>query len=241
MKFALIGHPVAGSLSPALFAAAYGGRHTYDLVDRENFADAWQVFLNEYDGINVTAPFKTDAFAKAALYSPEAMESGAVNLVVKTKLGLLGHNADVDGVIRAVREAHVTPGDALVVGTGGAARAALVGARRLGFNLLVTGRSSEKVDALAQKFGAAGLSFADCAALRPALVIYTIPGGVPVPEGLNFAESAVLEANYRNPSLEAVPCKKYITGKRWLLWQAATGYEFFTREEPDINKLFNAI
>ena len=61
MKFALIGHPVAGSLSPRLFAAAYDGRYPYDLVDRERFEDAWDVFLNEYQGVNVTAPFKQDA------------------------------------------------------------------------------------------------------------------------------------------------------------------------------------
>ena len=41
MKFALIGHPVAGSLSPRLFAAAYDGRYPYDLIDRECFEDAW--------------------------------------------------------------------------------------------------------------------------------------------------------------------------------------------------------
>ena len=63
-KFALIGHPVAGSLSPVLIKAAYQGRYTYDLVDRESFADAWEVFVHQYDGINVTAPFKQDAFAK---------------------------------------------------------------------------------------------------------------------------------------------------------------------------------
>lgn len=241
MKFALIGHPVQGSMSPRLFAAAYGGRHSYDLIDRENFEDAWSAFLEGYDGINVTAPFKMDAYAKAELYSPEAMETGAVNIVVKTHVGLLGHNADVDGVIRSVREARVMPGEALVVGTGGAARAAIVAARRMGFDISVTGRSADKVSSLAQKFGARALSFADAAALRPALAIYTLPGGVPVPQGLNFAESVVLEAEYKNPALAALPCRKYISGKRWLLWQAAAGYEFLTKEEPDMDQLFNSI
>ena len=63
MKFALIGHPVEGSLSPRLFSAAYDGRYPYDLIDRECFEDAWRLFLEQYDGINVTAPFKQDAFA----------------------------------------------------------------------------------------------------------------------------------------------------------------------------------
>ena len=57
MKFALIGHPVAGSLSPRLIAAGYGGAHSYDLLDFEHFEDAWKAFTEGYDGINVTAPF----------------------------------------------------------------------------------------------------------------------------------------------------------------------------------------
>ena len=38
-RFALIGHPVAGSLSPRMMAAAYGGRYRYDLLDFECFEE----------------------------------------------------------------------------------------------------------------------------------------------------------------------------------------------------------
>jgi Shikimate 5-dehydrogenase len=55
-RFGLIGNPVAGSLSPRLFEAAYGGRYTYDLIEGAEFAASWQRFLDEYDGINITAP-----------------------------------------------------------------------------------------------------------------------------------------------------------------------------------------
>ena len=78
MRFALIGHPVAGSLSPRLIAAGYGGRHSYDLLDFERFDDAWQAFLDGYDGINVTAPFKQDAFRRVDVLSPRAQATGAV-------------------------------------------------------------------------------------------------------------------------------------------------------------------
>ena len=63
-KFGLIGHPIAHSLSPALFKAGYDGRYTYDLIEEESFEAAYSRFINEYDGINVTAPFKEQAFAK---------------------------------------------------------------------------------------------------------------------------------------------------------------------------------
>ena len=103
-RFALIGHPVAGSLSPRMIAAAYGGRYRYDLLDFESFEDAWQAFLDGYYGINVTAPFKQDAFARVDVLSEKARATGAVNLVVPCADGYMGHNTDVDGVLKALEE-----------------------------------------------------------------------------------------------------------------------------------------
>lgn len=241
MKFGLIGHPVAGSQSPRLFAAAYGGRYSYDLLDFERFEDAWKAFLDGYQGINVTAPFKLDAYARVDAVSEEARLTGAVNLVVRNAQGLYGYNTDVDGVVGAVKECGLPVSDALVVGTGGAARAAIVAARKLGCAVSVTGRSATKVQALASELGARGLSFSEASALRPSLVVYTLPGGVHVPEGLNFAASVVLEAEYKQPSLSTVPCKAYIPGSRWLVWQAVAGYKLFTGENPDVNSILNAL
>jgi len=241
MKFALIGHPVAGSLSPRLFAAAYDGRYPYDLVDREQFEDAWKVFMAEYDGINVTAPFKQDAYAKVDVLSEEAGRIGAVNLVVKRADKLYGYNTDVDGIALAVKECGLPVTDALVVGTGGAARAAIVAAQKLGCRVRVTGRSGEKAAALAAHFGCRTAPWEGLEALRPDVIIYTLPGGAPVPSGLNFAAAVVLEAEYKKPSLSGLSCKAYIPGQRWLLWQAAAGYELFTGEKPNMENLLNAI
>ena len=115
-RFGLIGHPVAGSLSPRLFEAAYGGRYTYDLLEGALFDASWQRFLDEYDGINITAPFKQDAFRAVDILSDSARLCGAVNLAVKTPDGVVGHNTDVDGVVLAVREAGFPVHEALVVG-----------------------------------------------------------------------------------------------------------------------------
>ncbi len=258
-RFALIGHPVAGSLSPRLFSAAYDGRFAYDLVDRELFADAWQVFLDSYEGINVTAPYKMDAFSSVDELSESALETGAVNLVVRRKADsrpgggaqavprksetpfdassggcapdiLVGYNTDVDGVVESVKECGIPVSDALVVGTGGAARAAVVAARRLGCRVTVSGRSLEKAAALVRSLAltasaavspspvsdrslasaaalAAGASAVNVvpldqiAALSPDLIIYTLPGSAPVPPGLPTAGAVVLEAEYKTPAL----------------------------------------
>ena len=61
-KFGLIGHPIARSLSPRLFTAAYSGKYAYELIQTEDFGLAWQTFLSGYRAINVTAPFKVNAY-----------------------------------------------------------------------------------------------------------------------------------------------------------------------------------
>ena len=96
-RFGLIGNPVAGSLSPRLFEAAYGGRYTYDLIEGAEFAASWQRFLDEYDGINITAPFKQDAFNTVDRLSDDACLCGAVNLAVKTPDGIVGARAAASG------------------------------------------------------------------------------------------------------------------------------------------------
>ena len=45
IRYGLIGHPVQGSGSPALFRAAYNGTWTYDLIDEADFETAWNRFL----------------------------------------------------------------------------------------------------------------------------------------------------------------------------------------------------
>ena len=233
MKFALIGHPVAGSLSPRLVAAAYDGRHTYDLLDFEHFEDAWKAFTEGYDGINVTAPFKQDAFARVDVLSPQARATGAVNLVTRSPRGFVGYNTDVDGVLMALRETGLSFADALVVGTGGAARAAVHAAQLLGCKVTVTGRSLEKAAAL----GCPAVPLPEAGTLRPDVILYTLPGSAPVPEGLPLEDAVVLEAEYRIPQLADIPCRQYVSGRRWMLGQAYAGYSLFTGEEPSLEKM----
>ena len=98
MKFGLIGHPIAHSLSPALFKAGYDSRYPYQLIEGADFEDSYRRFLEGYDGINVTAPFKEPAFAKADILSPECEAIGATNLLVKTPDGIKAYNSDYLGV-----------------------------------------------------------------------------------------------------------------------------------------------
>ena len=94
MKFGLIGHPIAHSLSPALFKAGYDGRYPYELIETADFEEAYERFLEGYDGINVTAPFKELALAKADILSPECKTIGATNLLVKHRTAIIKLNCN---------------------------------------------------------------------------------------------------------------------------------------------------
>ena len=234
-RFGLIGHPVAGSLSPRLFEAAYGGRYSYDLLEGAVFAASWQRFLDGYHGINITAPFKQDAFRAVDVLTEDAQRCGAVNLAVKTPAGIVGYNTDVAGVVLAVQEAGLPVSEALVVGCGGAGRAAAVAARRLGCRVTLANRTPARAAALASELGCAWVPIDTLTSLSPDLVIYTVPGPM---EGLpDFPEAVILEANYKTPVLEGCG-KAYVSGLRWLLFQAVAGYEIFTGERPDADAMF---
>ncbi len=231
-RFCLIGHPVAGSLSPALMQAAYSGRYSYDLVDEPGFEAAWARGV-EYDAFNVTAPYKRDAFARADVRDCDGID--ACNLIIKADDGFHAFNTDVDGVIGAL-DCLETGSAALIVGTGGAAAAALAAARELGLDAIVAGRDPEKARWLASAFPGCVSCGLDQLPTPDdiGLIIYTLPSTAPVPKGLPLENAIVLEAEYKNPRLADAPCRKYLSGKLWLLHQAIAGFRLMTGEEPSL-------
>ena len=257
-RFGIIGDPISHSMSPRLFTAAYHGRYPYDLIEGSGFDASWDRFLREYDGINVTAPFKENAFRAVDRLSEAAARIGAVNLVVKTTEGTKGYNSDYDGVLLAIRETLSHPaGKALVIGCGGAGKAAAAAALDLGYELTLANRNAARAIALAQSFDpAGGISVIPLSDLRDALseadlILYTIPDpldGYP-PEAIREILSArnspacLLEANYRNPLFDvSLPDNcTYISGRRWLFHQAAAGYVRFTGEVPDLDAIAAAL
>lgn len=250
MKFGLIGHPIEHSLSPALFRAGYDGRYPYELIQTSDFKEAYERFLADYDGINVTAPFKELAIKKADILSEECLKIGATNLLIKTPEGIKAYNSDYLGVrlwIKMVSDGlkSVLPPKVLIVGTGGAGKAAAEAARSLGCEVILMNRTrySEETKPLSEFREA--FKTAD-------IVIYNLPVRLPEVDQLgseDFMEEKpkhILEANYRNPSFDKElihklkglhPMLEYTAGETWLLLQAVTGYEIFTGEKPDLEKM----
>ncbi len=276
MKFGLIGHPIARSLSPGLFRAAYDGRYPYELIQGEDFELSYQRFLEDYDGINVTAPFKELAYAKADIRSEECRLARAANLLVKTSEGVKAYNSDLLGVRLWLQECvdgvstTRTPSDdrkqemtALIVGTGGAGRAAATAAVTLGMKVVLMNRNIERAEKLAGDLMSMGYEtevraledFRAC--FREAdIIIYNIPTRIPELDTLTDSDFATgkpkftLEANYKDPSFDgtlikrmtqANPLARHSGGRTWLLYQALTGYEIFTGERPDLQRMSDVL
>ncbi|MFU8813754.1 MAG: shikimate dehydrogenase [Pseudomonadales bacterium] len=130
-RYAVVGNPVAHSLSPrihAAFAAATGQRLRYDrlLAPADGFvASVEEFFAAGGAGLNVTVPFKQQAADWVTELDAAAAAAGAVNTIVRAGAGFRGCNTDGAGLVRdlsvnwgvTLRGARV-----LLVGAGGAAR-----------------------------------------------------------------------------------------------------------------------
>ena len=276
--------------------------YPYELIETSDFEKAYSIFLKEYDGINVTAPFKELAIKKADILSEECQKIGATNLLIKTAGGVMAHNSDYLGVriwieeisrlaslarndretvqndreaarndretarndreaTRNDREAARNDKDTtqndregcdkedkttvLIVGMGGAGKAAAEAARSLGCEVILMNRTqySNEIRPLSEFKKAFRVTD---------IVIYNLPVRLPELDLIgkeDFIEGKpknILEANYLNPSFDddlihkfeqMHPQIQYTGGKTWLLLQALTGYEIFTGQKPDLEKM----
>lgn len=233
-KYGLVGCGIGGSLSPVLFGAAYPGVR-YDLIDTDSFDRAAGVLADGYAAVNVTAPFKEEAFRFARVTDAVSRRIGAVNILVRTDDGFAGYNSDYLAV-RKMLELHLPTGGGtvLVVGCGGAGRAAAVAASDCGYHTVVANRSFEKAAEFCSKAGGmSAIPLRDIPGLLgiSSAVIYTLPVCIQEAVAISSRKSIVkMEASYLSPSLGG---DNYVGGRQWLAWQAVTGYGIMTGEAPD--------
>jgi shikimate dehydrogenase len=130
-RYAVIGNPIAHSLSPAIhaqFAAQTGQDLVYErlLAEPGQFVAAVERFRDEGGaGLNVTLPFKVDAFHYCAWHSVRAQAAGAVNTISFAQGRAFGENTDGVGLVRDIELRQAVPlagARVLLLGAGGAAR-----------------------------------------------------------------------------------------------------------------------
>lgn len=173
-QYFVVGHPVAHSLSPRIhkmFAAQFDLDIDYEAYDIEagSFIPGMAVLLRERkpQGVNVTVPFKEDAYAYCEEVTDRARACRAVNTIVFEDGHAKGDNTDGVGFVRDVMTRCAQPlqgARVLVAGAGGASRGVIAALKPLGCaKIAVANRSPDRALALGQEMDVESMSFVDTA------------------------------------------------------------------------------
>ncbi len=164
--YAVIGNPISHTKSPFIHSA-YAGQTgqdlTYSVIEGplDGFREAAEAFRAAGGcGMNVTAPFKLDAFAYASNLSEQARLAGAVNALKFEDGKVYANNFDGIGLVRDIVHNLGFPicgKRVLLLGAGGAARGAILPIlEQKPARLLVVNRTVSKAHALVEAFSAYG-------------------------------------------------------------------------------------
>ncbi len=175
-RYAVIGNPVGHSKSPrihALFARQTGQAMVYEaiLAPPDGFARALAEFIAAGGrGMNVTIPFKEQAFRLAERHSPRALGARAVNTLAFGEGGIFGDNTDGAGLVRDLKfnlGLSIRGKRVLLAGAGGAARGVVLPLlEESPAALVIANRTEDKARQLAAEFSSraekvSGCGFAD--------------------------------------------------------------------------------
>ncbi len=198
LRFALIGEDLSRSPSKAIHTYVFeklGFSADYELlpVRRDEAKKKIPNLLAELDGLNVTTPYKEDVammLVESGCLSEEARKAMSVNTICRGK----GYSTDYVAVKRVLERLQRKVGQScLLVGAGGAARAASVALGELGFTVEVLNRSEHRAKRLVDDMRALGFDFFMWDGERDAdLVVNAIP---PEPQ-LKFRPKAYLDFSY---------------------------------------------
>ncbi len=259
LKAAVLGHPVAHSLSPAIhnyWIGRYGLQGQYEAIDvaPERLAVAISGLIDEgYNGFNITIPHKQAALALCHEVDEGARQVGAVNTIsIDEKGKICGTNTDIFGFVLNMKEQmpgfDFKAGPALVLGAGGAARAIVCALKKQEApQIIVANRTLERAQALAHDFGVKAIEWegAEKAMAECALLVNTTALGMKGHPPLNLdlkqlsPKAAVGDIVYNpesTPLLQAAAVRGNVTvgGLGMLLHQARLAFSHWTGILPDI-------
>jgi shikimate dehydrogenase len=242
--YGVTGKPVFHSRSPAIFNGAFracGISSVYTRVAVDSAEEAIHLMRAiGIRGLNVTSPFKEDIMGYLDAIEPGARAIGAVNTVVSDDGILTGHNTDAAGVVGALKAGNVAlkGRKAVVLGAGGAGKAAVYGLLSEGASVTIVNRDPERARGVAATFGCSAVPMEVVGdAIREAhIFISSVPStDTNVDSGLLRKDLAILDANYSLPSAlvrqgQAQGCT-IIDGTEWLFHQALPAFTLFTGKQ----------
>ena len=264
--YGLIGNPVSHSLSPPMHEAAYAelgldARYvTFEPPADQAVRAVESAATLGVRGLNVTIPFKQDVL-EAVEPTPRAARIGAVNTIDFATDPPTGDNTDAPGLVRAFEHHDVTlEGQAVVVGAGGAGRAAAFALADKGMDVVVANRTIERAERLTSdvnESAVAGIATAASLGSLPELLsdadvlVNATSVGMdedrsPVPATALHADLAVLDAVY-SPVSTRLLCDATAAGATtvdgaWmLLYQGVEAFERWGGVDAPVEAMNDAL
>ena len=263
--FAVLGHPIGHTLSPIMHNAsiqALGLDAIYLAFDVH--PDRLLPVLDGmralgFRGVNLTIPLKEVAFRGLPQLDPSARLLGSVNTVQFTPLGLVGHNTDGYGFLKAMEEAFgdgVNGASVHVLGAGGAGRAIALTSARAGAKSIsifdVDDKKTRAVaDEIAKQFPKVSVRIGDDARAADVIVQCTPIGMKPgdpsplKPDQFRKSQRA-FDLVYMYPETPFMAAAKSggaraANGLGMLLHQGARAFEIWTGQPPRVDKMREAL
>ena len=143
MKCGLLGRKLSHSYSPAIHAQF--GDYEYGLFEKEPEEVASFLRQGNWDGLNVTVPYKQAVIPYLDELTPIAAKLGAVNTILRRSGKLIGHNTDFGAFRAMVEKSRLSPAGkkCLVLGSGGASKVVVAVMEDLGAEVVVISRKGE--------------------------------------------------------------------------------------------------
>lgn len=246
--YGLIGRPTAHSLSPRVHNAAFAELEmnaVYIPFETDSLGSFFS--LNNRvggAGFSVTIPYKAEIVRLMDALDPTAEKIGAVNTVAIREERKIGYNTDAEGFVRPLERRIALRGKrAVVLGAGGAARAAAFALLERGVEVLVLSRNRERARELALGLGANCGGLEELARHDFDLLINATPVGMfpnvdesPAPAEL-LAGKIVYDLVYNPPETKLLREARgagalAISGIEMFLEQAAAQFRIWTGVEP---------
>ena len=256
--YGVIADPVSHSMSPVIHNKAFQTRrmdavYLPFLVRPPMLADFFRLVEKlPLAGLSVTLPHKQRVIRHLDAVDAPARRIGAVNTIFRRRGMLCGTNTDAQGITRPLeKRIRLKKTSALVVGNGGAARAAIFALRDKGSRVTLTGRNAARVRALARACGVESLDRSQLDRHDYDVMIHATPLGMhPETEGCFFPEripaDLVFDLIYNPLETELIrraraAGKKTISGLEMFVEQACAQFEIWTRDKAPRIAMRNAV
>src|SRR5579871_3041375 len=243
--YGVAGNPIKSSLSPVMMNTAFR-RETVNAVylalQSHKVTDLLKLVQEiPIQGLSVTMPHKQEIMSHLEKTDPLSAKIGACNTVLRAQDGkLYGFNTDVAGIVGPLEKRMSLRGaKALVLGAGGAARAAVFGLRDKGADVFILNRTAETAQKLAKQSGSKTIKKEALAKTPFDVIINATPIGMAGQKGAQLLEAKDLNTKLvfdlvynpvETPLLRAARQQNIpiITGVEMFVQQGARQFEIWT-------------